>query len=74
MECARACTHTHTHTLDKTNTATELEGSVDPSEGTLGTSIVTTMALPFSSHSVGHFLRRNFILPMDANLWGLSVL
>ena len=67
--------HTHhTRLLDETNTATVLGGSVVTSQGALGTSDVTIMASHFSPHSVGHFLRRNSLLPMDANPWILSML
>ena len=39
----------------------------------LDTSNITTTALLFSSPSAGHFPRRNFLHPMDANLWGLPM-
>ena len=61
-------------TLDETNTTTECDGSAITSRDTLGTSDVTTMAPFFSPHSVGHFLRRNFLLLLDANWWGSSML
>ena len=66
--------HRHGHTneytrhnaglLYETNTATELGGSTITPQGTLGASDVTTMAPPFSPLTSGHFLRRNFHLPM----------
>ena len=74
---------THGHTDESTrhdtglleiNTPTELGGSAVTSWRTLSNSHATTMAPPFSPYSAGNFLRSNLLLPMDANLWGLSVL
>ena len=59
----------NTRLLDETNTATVLGGSVVTSQVTLRSSDVTTMAPPFSPHSAGNFLRSNFFLPVDADLW-----
>ena len=74
MELPHTCLiHGHadkyTGLSDKTNTATELGGNGITSRGSLGT---TTMVPSFSPHSSGHFLRRSFLLLMDANLRGLQ--
>ena len=68
----------YTGLLNETNIAIELGGSAVIYRSILGTGDTVTSKqwcqLSHHTHTVGYFLTRYFLLPMDGNLWGLSML